>query len=76
MNFGVDGGLHLCILNKSRHLLRPMNDLDDNNTVLEDYASHLGLRGTDFDLFYESYYSMDTEEIEEILDAWEEYWNE
>lgn len=53
-----------------------MNDLADNNTVLEDYASHLGLRGTDFDLFYESYYSMDTEEIEEILDAWEAHWEE
>ena len=27
--------------------------------------------GTDFDLFYEAYYSMDTDEIDELLEEWE-----
>lgn len=48
-----------------------MNTLDDNTTDLEVFASRLGLRGTDFDLFYEAYYSMDTEEIDRILEDWE-----
>lgn len=53
-----------------------MITLDDNTTDLEVFASHLGLRGTDFDVFYEAYYSMDTDEIDEILDEWEAYWED
>lgn len=53
-----------------------MISLDDNTTDLEVFASRMGLRGTDFDVFYEAYYSMDTEEIDEILDEWEAYWED
>jgi hypothetical protein len=48
-----------------------MISLDDNTTDLEVFASRMGLRGT-----YEAYYSMDTEEIDEILDEWEAYWED
>ena len=37
-----------------------MKSLRDNNTDLEVFASRLGIKGTDFDVFYETYYSMDT----------------
>lgn len=47
-----------------------MNNLCDNTSDLETYARHLGFIGTDFDVFYESYYSINTEEIEELLEEW------
>ena len=35
------------------------------NTELEDFANHLGLHGSDADLFYESYYDLDNKEYEQ-----------
>ncbi len=37
-----------------------MKSLRDNNTDLEVFARRLGIKGTDFDVFYETYYSIDT----------------
>jgi|TARA_R110002012_G_scaffold10705_4_gene48517 hypothetical protein len=31
---------------------------------LQDFAEYLGLRGIDTDLFYESYYELDQEQVE------------
>ena len=45
-----------------------MNTLCENTSDLEMYARHLGFSGTDFDLFYESYYSIETDEIDELLE--------
>ena len=45
-----------------------MNTLCENTSDLETYARHLGFCGTDFDLFYESYYSIETDEIDELLE--------
>ena len=33
------------------------------NEQLEDFASYLGLSGADADMFYESYYNMDVEDL-------------
>jgi len=47
-----------------------------DNSDLEYFANHLGFEGIDTDLFYETYYLMDSEEydieldIEEYYDAW------
>ena len=35
---------------------------------LETFAEYLGLRGIDSDLFYESYYDMDPEQVESYYD--------
>lgn len=37
-----------------------MKSLRENNSDLEVFAKRLGITGSDFDLFYETYYSMDT----------------
>lgn len=36
-----------------------------DNTELEAFARYMGLTGLDADLFYETYYNLDCEEIEE-----------
>ena len=38
---------------------------------LQDFAEYLGLKGIDSDLFYESYYDLDSESYEEYYDAME-----
>ena len=37
-------------------------------TDVEDFANHLGLDGTDADMFYEMMYNIDGEEWEEEMD--------
>ena len=39
----------------------------------EEYAAFLGLEGSDADLFYESYYGLDSEELEYDLIMEEHY---
>lgn len=52
-----------------------MNPLDENTTDLEVFAQRLGLGRSDFDLFYEAYYYMDTQVSEDLIEevlAWEQ----
>ena len=45
--------------------------LNLDNSDLETFSGFLGLNGTDADLFYEIYYSLDTESLE-IEESWME----
>ena len=59
-------------LNKSP-LTRLMTDLDLSNSDLEMFSGYLGFKGIDADVFYETYYQLDTEEFDDMI---EEYlWN-
>ena len=40
---------------------------------LQDFAEYLGLKGIDGDLFYESYYQLDSEAYDEVYDTMEAY---
>ena len=46
-----------------------MNDLFSNHD-LEDFASYLGLKGVDNDMFYEAYYNLEEEDddFEELVE--------
>mgnify|MGYP000241744003 CR=1 FL=1 len=48
-----------------------MKSLRENNSDLETFANRLGLTGLDFDLFYETYYSMDTVEGDDDIEIQE-----
>lgn len=39
-----------------------------DNTELEAFARYMGIKGLDADLFYEVYYNLDSEELEEETD--------
>ena len=43
--------------------------LDLSNTDLETFSKYLGLTGLDVDLFYETYYQLDSDSLE-IEDYW------
>ena len=51
-----------------------MTHQDFLNEDLELFAEHLGLDGIDADLFYESYYQLKNEDIEEWEIPWELTW--
>ena len=40
---------------------------------LQDFAEYLGLKGIDSDLFYESYYKLDSDSYDEVYDTMEAY---
>ena len=42
------------------------------NSDLETFAKFIGLTGSDYDLFYEAYYSLENEDYEEELSQAEE----
>ena len=44
----------------------------ENDDVLE-FAEYLGMKGTDADLFYESYYNLDNRELEQEYECEENY---
>ena len=52
-------------INKSRAL--PLMDPE-----LQEFAEYLGLTGIDSDLFYESYYGVDIEAAEQLLEEYHE----
>ena len=55
-----------------------MDDLVFFNSDLEKFAEHLGLNGIDADVFYETYYQLNTDDVDsETVDAYteEEYLN-
>jgi len=48
--------------------LGTMSDSRIDNDDLETFARHLGFNGIDTDLFYETYYLMDSDEYDEYYD--------
>lgn len=45
---------------------------DNMHDELESFAKFIGLQGSDYDLFYETYYSLENEDYEEELSQAEE----
>ena len=46
------------------HNIRKSSSFSAMDPELQDFAEYLGLRGIDSDLFYESYYELDAEQVE------------
>ena len=62
---GYDEG----VLNKSP-LTRPMTNLDLSNSDLEKFSEYLGFKGIDADVFYETYYQIDSEQYDELIEEY------
>jgi len=48
-----------------------MDDIEFSLQDLELFAEHLGLSGTDYDLYYESYYDLDEVEYDDFESHWD-----
>jgi hypothetical protein len=46
------------------HNIKKSSSFSAMDPELQDFAEYLGLRGIDSDLFYESYYELDAEQVE------------
>ena len=50
-----------------------MTDFALSTTDIEDWAEYLGIRGVDVDVFYETYYQLDSEDYDSIMEDHLEY---
>jgi len=47
-----------------------MTDLDLSNSDLEKFSEYLGFKGIDADVFYETYYQIDSEECDDLIEEY------
>ena len=48
-----------------------MTEPNFNTSDLEDFAEYMGFKGVDSDLFYESYYQMNSDEYDDYESGWD-----
>lgn len=50
--------------------MRTMTDLDLSNSDLEKFSEYLGFKGIDADVFYETYYQLDTAKFDDMIEEY------